>query len=249
MKICHISDWHGSTTTLPSADAYVVTGDMLPNFVLIKIQVDKWRRDGIVTYDPYGHLIGKPQAKPVGAYVGRLIVPEREKTLQRMWCAQHPFRRECGLDDDAPVLVVRGNHDFIPLSDWIGGDVWEADDDPTRSTQLLGLKIGGFRGINYIMGEWSDELRREQFDDRARRLPDDLDVLITHSPPLGILDRHHENYGSPALMSYLLRRTYGENARPLRAHFFGHVHEAMGKESRDGVLFSNAATTTNEIEL
>jgi Icc-related predicted phosphoesterase len=249
VKICHVSDWHGNFLPLPRADLYVVTGDMLPNFPLLRIEVDKWRRDGIVMYDPYGHLIGRPQGRPVGVYAGRKIIPEREETLQKMWCGQHPFRREVGLGDDDPVLVVKGNHDFIPLSEWIGGDVWEADDDPTRSTKLLGLKVGGFRGINFIVGEWADELRRAELDERARALPEDLDVLITHSPPYGILDQERECYGSPALASYINRRSYVRNGIELKAHLFGHVHDACGVVERGGTVFSNAATRINLVEI
>lgn len=249
MKICHISDWHGSLKRLPSADLYVVTGDMLPNFPLLRIEVDKWRRDGIVTYDPYGHLIGKPQGRPQGVYAGRQIIREREETLQRMWCAQQPFRRETGLSDDAPVIAVKGNHDFIPLSDWIGGDVWEADEDPTRTTQILGMTVGGHRGINFICGEWDDELCRAEFDERSRRLPDDLDILVTHSPPHGIMDTEDQSYGSYALASYVNRRMLGNHPKPLRGHFFGHVHDAFGVEHHGDTLFSNASTTVNLVEI
>lgn len=248
MKICHLSDWHGNTRRLPTADLYVVTGDMLPNFPLIKIQVDKWRRDGIVTYDPYGHLIGKPQRQPVGVYVGRQVVHEREETFQKQWCMGQPFRQETGLSEDAPVLVVRGNHDFINLSDWIGGDVWEVNLDPTRTTKLFGLKFGGCRGINYIAGEWSDELRKEQFDVVARQLPEDLDVLLTHAPALGIRDFGSSHYGSSALFSYFNRRTYG-GGKQLMAHLFGHVHEALGQEKRDETIYSNAATGVQIVEI
>jgi len=247
MKICHISDWHGNLRTLPTADLYIVTGDMMPNFPLIKIQVDKWRRDGIVTYDPYGHLIGSPQRQPAGLYAGRLIIPEREETLQRQWCMQFPFRRGTCIPEDAPVLVVRGNHDFTDLSDWIGGDVWEVNLDPTRTTVVYGLKFGGCRGINYIIGEWSDELKRDQFDDVVKALPVDIDVLITHAPPSRILDFAGENYGSPSLASYVNKRSFSD--LDLKAHMFGHVHEAIGTRSHGGTLFSNAATGVQTFDL
>lgn len=247
MKICHISDWHGNLKRLPPADLYVVTGDMLPNFPLIRVLVDKFRRDGIVTYDPFAPHSGPP---PAGVYAGRIIDKEAEKIRQAQWCLGKPFRQETGLSEDVPILVVKGNHDFIPLSDWIGGDVWEADEDPTRTTTLLGLKVGGFRGINYIRGEWADELRREEFDDRARGLPDDINLLLTHSPPVNILDAEAEgiHYGSPALGGYIYRRDYSD-VHKLRAHLFGHVHDACGIRTIRDVVFSNAATTINLIDL
>lgn len=220
---------------------------MLPNFPLLTIELDTFLRRETVTFDPFGHLIGQRQRQPPGAVVARRIIREREETFQAQWCLQHPFRREVGLSDDDPVLIVRGNHDFISLSDWIGGDLWEVTDDPTRTSIVLGLKIGGCRGINFMSGRWTDELNKEQFSDRARLLPDDIDVLLTHAPPEGILDSDKQGkWGSSALTSYLQRRSYG---RPLRAHFFGHVHDGMGILREQDVLFSNAATTVNVVEL
>ena len=246
MKICHISDWHGNLMRLPPADLYVVTGDMLPNFPLMRIMIDKWRRDGTVTYDPFAPHSGPP---PAGVYAGRILDKKIETARQTEWCMQQPFRTEVGLSEDAPVLVVKGNHDFIPLSDWIGGDVWEVDQDPTRTTTLFGLKFGGVRGINYIRGEWADELYREEFDQRARGLPEDLDVLLTHAPPSHILDSEAEqiHYGTPALGSYISRRNY--TPKPLQAHLFGHVHDANGTRKVGNTFFSNAATTTNIFDL
>jgi Icc-related predicted phosphoesterase len=152
---------------------------------------------------------------------------------------------------------VKGNHDFISLSDWIGGDVWEVDEDASRTTNIMGLKVGGCRGINYIAGEWSDELSRTEFSARAGTIPTDIDVLLTHSPPEGIFDRpppdpgtpreHQLGWGSLALASWLNRRIY--YGTPLRAHLFGHVHDFPGVKKTSGTVFSNAATTCNLIDL
>ena len=66
-------------------------------------------------------------------------------------------------------------------------------------------------------------------------IPDDIDVLITHQPPIGILD-HAEGYGygSPELRDAVLR------IHP-RAHLFGHIHDAVGIVSVAGAVFSNGA--------
>lgn len=249
MNVCHISDWHGKLKRLPHSDLYVVTGDMLPNFPLVKIMIDKWRRDGIVTFDPYDPRGGPP---PPGHFVDRIIDPQREAVRQSEWCLQRPFRREVGIPDDAPVIVVKGNHDFISLSDWIGGDVWEIDEDPTRTTTIAGVKFGGCRGINYIIGEWSDELSKEEFVARSAQVPKDIDVLVTHSPPEGILDcypGYHdaEHWGSPALAGWLNSRNYAPVT--LKAHLFGHVHEAHSIKKIGGTTFSNAATSINVLHL
>ena len=77
--------------------------------------------------------------------------------------------------------------------------------------------------------------------DRIRhwaRIPDDIDVLITHGPPKGVLDRppdQEEGMGDPQLMARV------KELPSLRLHCFGHVHSAYGKCEKDGVVFVNVA--------
>ena len=62
-----------------------------------------------------------------------------------------------------------------------------------------------------------------------------MDVLITHAPPHGILDRDGSiHYGSNDLLSRVTA------VRP-RIHLFGHIHKANGREESGGTIFSNAA--------
>src|SRR5690606_32317587 len=70
-------------------------------------------------------------------------------------------------------------------------------------------------------------------------IPDDTDVLVTHGPPHGILDRtyDHEPVGCEQLRIALGR------VRP-RVHVFGHIHEGYGAAFVDGTLFVNASTCT-----
>ena len=64
---------------------------------------------------------------------------------------------------------------------------------------------------------------------------DGVDVLITHAPPYGILDRDGSiHYGSNELLSRV------KAVRP-RIHLFGHIHKANGLEESGGTVFSNAA--------
>jgi hypothetical protein len=56
-------------------------------------------------------------------------------------------------------------------------------------------------------------------------IPNDTDVLITHGPPLGILDLASSGYrcGCPNLLEAIKNRV-----KP-RLHIFGHIHEHYGK--------------------
>ncbi|KAJ7054498.1 Metallo-dependent phosphatase-like protein [Mycena amicta] len=70
------------------------------------------------------------------------------------------------------------------------------------------------------------------------------DILMTHGPPRGILDRTIDNAyaGCPALTSRIT------NLRP-RLHVFGHIHEARGAcvhEWRENAPFAQNSWTTTE---
>lgn len=249
MRIVHASDWHGNWRQLPEAELYVFTGDMLPNFCLHTFQTDRWKRDSLVEWDPNGHLVGLPkQESPGGLYVGRRTDPAREVELQGRWLDQHlekgGLRRFLGTPG-AHVVIVRGNHDFVDIGRYFGGDddpdVWEVTEDQSRTTEVEGLRIGGVRGINYICGEWSDETHPPDFFTRMEGVPTDLDVLLTHAPPQHILDLEGEHYGVAAIGSWVAQRMFERG--PLRFHFFGHVHAAHGVRLEGEILFSNAATT------
>lgn len=76
-------------------------------------------------------------------------------------------------------------------------------------------------------------------------IPDDTDVLITHSPAYGILDLDDSidgeliNYGSEELLCRL-------SALNLRAHLFGHIHRQHGILHQDGIIYSNGAIMSED---
>ena len=71
----------------------------------------------------------------------------------------------------------------------------------------------------------------------------DTDILVTHGPPHGILDRTREgrDVGCPFLMKKIL------NIRP-KIHAFGHIHEGFGRVNKYGVRFVNASIMTRDYE-
>lgn len=86
-------------------------------------------------------------------------------------------------------------------------------------------------------------------------IPSGLDVLITHSPPLGILDSSVQYGGVPreapiAIGSAALRdrlRAMRPADRP-RLHVFGHEHDARGVlcDQELGIVFVNAAAVNGD---
>lgn len=55
-------------------------------------------------------------------------------------------------------------------------------------------------------------------------IPNDLDILVTHYPPYGILD---QELGSPEILNFLLK------AKP-KYHLFGHIHATEGQSFQLG---------------
>jgi len=224
MRIVHGSDWHGSARPLPEADLYVFTGDMLDNYP-------------VKNRDPMSYM-----------YRSWVIDPEREVEVQTRvmykFAAAGGMRQFMG-SPDAPVLLVRGNHDFVPLTPMFQGCnvIHEFIDNELVEVPGLGITASGHRGIPFINGRWSDEMERVDLHERVRAMPQ-ADLYLTHYAPLHILDTEGtESYGLEGMGDQLFAK--GDRAF---CHLFGHIHGARGQRRIGNGLFSNAATAVNEVD-
>lgn len=68
-------------------------------------------------------------------------------------------------------------------------------------------------------------------------VPTDTDVLITHGPAFGILDKccHGGRVGCEELLEVI------QTIKP-KIHAFGHIHEGYGQHEQDGTIFVNACS-------
>lgn len=71
-----------------------------------------------------------------------------------------------------------------------------------------------------------------------KKIPKDVDVLITHGPPIGIMDI--SKYGGHRCGCPHLRK-YVEEIKP-KYHIFGHIHEGRGVLKEGSVVFINASS-------
>jgi len=69
-------------------------------------------------------------------------------------------------------------------------------------------------------------------------IPPDIDILLTHGPPFGILDQSPSDYPGPAGDPEL--RTAVIRVKPA-LHVFGHIHSGYGIRPTRHTLFVNAA--------
>lgn len=138
-------------------------------------------------------------------------------------------------------LYVPGNHDLM---------TWE---EPERARNIVksahwlvdsGVDIDNlhFYGSPWThpahSTNWAFPLKREDSEEHWSKLPGKIDVLITHSPPFGILDKHY--FSGINLGDRALREAVHRLSPPI--HCYGHVHEGYGVEwSSHNTYFVNAS--------
>merc|ERR1712173_103840 len=77
------------------------------------------------------------------------------------------------------------------------------------------------------------QISETELKEKWEKVPSNIDILISHMPPKGILDK---DSGCPELL-----KSVTERVKP-RIHVFGHIHTAYGNKFQDGTLFINAAS-------
>ncbi len=128
----------------------------------------------------------------------------------------------------AHKIFICGNHD-----DCLYGANIDGLDENVHYLCNSGVTIDGmkFYGVPMFMGDCITDRQNRNY----ANIPDDVDVLITHTPPYGVLDFDDEiNYGSEEL----LQRVSEINPR---LHLFGHIHRQHGLTDNGITRFSNGA--------
>ena len=90
--------------------------------------------------------------------------------------------------------------------------------------------------------DWAFNLPRigKELEEKWLMIPDDTDILITHTPPNGILDLVN-NWRQPNVnVGCELLRFHMERIKPA-LNVFGHIHEGYGTKYHDETLFVNAS--------
>lgn len=124
-------------------------------------------------------------------------------------------------------LFVSGNHDFC---------LWDANgiDGLPDNVHFLQNKMCVIDDVRFFgLG----------FNQPTQLIPTAVDVLITHEPPLGILDedRQGEHWGNESIRERV-------NAISPRLHLFGHAHNAYGVKLHNSTLFSNGAILNGNLQ-
>ncbi len=141
------------------------------------------------------------------------------------------------------ILCIGGNHDFA-LQERI-------KPEPFENAVYLEDRSIVHDGVTFYGSPWVPDLAQHAFyqpsDQLAAKwsaIPEQTDVLITHTPPAGILDvsSHGLVLGCPYLAARSTELSH-------RTHCFGHVHASSGVLERDGVTYVNAALANHQYEM
>eukprot|EP01130_Rhizamoeba_saxonica_P004126 TRINITY_DN1700_c0_g1_i2.p1 TRINITY_DN1700_c0_g1~~TRINITY_DN1700_c0_g1_i2.p1 ORF type:complete len:228 (-),score=39.46 TRINITY_DN1700_c0_g1_i2:19-702(-) len=131
-------------------------------------------------------------------------------------------------------LVITGNHDISIQDDIysrVASDVANVQQVATflqnQTINYNNLKWYGSHWRGHSMGTPREEYRK------WTNIPDDIDILLTHIPPLDILDP--TGTGSIGLKEHIQQRV-----KP-KVHIFGHCHIGYGVYCDDQTVYINAA--------
>ena len=125
-------------------------------------------------------------------------------------------------------ILVAGNHD-----DCLRGESIEGLPDNCHYLDCTGVTIHGitFYGIPLFM----EDVMEGSMPLKYSEIPDGTDVLITHEPPLGIMDSNgRTGFGSDELLARVLEICP-------RLHLFGHIHSSTGIHAGKYTAFSNGS--------
>ncbi|WP_407543521.1 metallophosphatase domain-containing protein (plasmid) [Deinococcus radiomollis] len=150
-----------------------------------------------------------------GDYSMQGHVAETETFLT--WFAAQPHRHK---------VFIAGNHDFIfekrrkkARAMVPRGIIYLEDEGVT----LDGVKFWG-SPVTPTFFDWAFNRGPSTIADSWTIIPDDTEVLITHGPAYGVLDKvlpYGQEVGCPKLRAALDNRLHP------KLHVFGHVHEAV----------------------
>lgn len=138
------------------------------------------------------------------------------------------------------VLVIPGNHDLFLEKHFAIAEAACKGAGITllhNSQHVLanGLKVWG-SGHTPDFHSWAFMLGTEEIRQAWNLIPDNTDLLVTHGPPQGILDRAGgQDLGCPELLKRV------RMVKP-KVHQFGHIHEGWGSLDYEGTHFMNCAT-------
>jgi len=141
-------------------------------------------------------------------------------------------------------VIIPGNHEFTLEDPHDRGEITNAILLVDSAVEIEGMRIWGSPTTPLYGGAFGMSMAADRKRHWAQ-IPDGLDILVTHGPPLGILDHgpgSERREGCPELLEAVLQ------SRP-RLHVFGHVHAGYGMLRMADTIFANASVVGEDFGL
>jgi hypothetical protein len=221
MRIVAVSDQHGFLPAVPACDLLIVAGDICQDFV-----------DGV------------PAAAEPGSQ--KRWFDSRIRPWLRATPATHK-------------IATWGNHDFCGQSCDFSGDapasaaLTDLQILVDEMTRVPDMSAGSPRELVVWASPWSNQFMNWAFmkdphdlSEVYERIPNGVDILISHQPPFGYGDRMYtahtgglEHIGSHELLAAI------ERVRP-KLVICGHIHEARGCYEHQGIPIFNVSVVDEQ---
>ena len=137
-------------------------------------------------------------------------------------------------------IFIAGNHDLFAekyrkeFEAMIPDGITYLNDS---GTQIGKIKIWG-SPVQPDLVMWAFGKRRgKEIKKHWDLIPDNTDILLTHTPPYRILDK--SSSGTSQGCEELRKKV--EMIRP-RVHLFGHIHASYGRRKKNGIIFINGSS-------
>ena len=164
----------------------------------------------------------------------------------------HYFLSWLEKQDYEEIIFIAGNHDIMFES-----SPHNVDEILSNYPIVTYLKDGWVKidGIKIYGSPWQPEFYNwafnlprggKELEEKWSKIPNDVDILITHGPPQGHLDTSGPPYNQPNLGCELLRIAV-DKIKP-KIHVFGHIHGGAGYKTENETLFINAAVLNEKYE-
>ncbi len=137
-------------------------------------------------------------------------------------------------------IFIAGNHDFFfennspeKIEKIIPPSVTYLNDS---GVEIEGVKVWGSPVTPWFFDWAFNRQRGAAIKKHWDLIPEDTDILMTHGPVHGILDK--TNTGVAAGCEELLKTI---NNSKIKLHVSGHIHEGYGERVVDGIRYINAS--------
>lgn len=159
------------------------------------------------------------------------------------------FHKWLNKQEASHIISCQGNHELMVERNFQVSKMVALEECPAVHfideglIEIEGVKIW-CSAITPFFCNWAwNRFRGSNIQEHWDKIPKDIDILVTHGPPYGILDTVYypdgvtpkEKVGCADLYSKI------QYLDKLRYHFFGHIHGAYGHKEINGIHFYNVS--------